>query len=139
MWALMDSGAAPNIADLAKHFPGAKLVPSDASKRGQQYANANGTLFSGNGQFSIECTTAEGHRREFTFQNAQVAMPILSTGQIADQGNVIYYDQYGGHIINLTSGEQSRFIRRQGVYFIELRVNSDLVPDNHDQGFQRRG
>ena len=45
VWALMDSGAAPNIACRDKHFPGAKVRPSEAQKQGQLYQAANGQHF----------------------------------------------------------------------------------------------
>ena len=95
--ALMDSGAAPNIANLAKHFPGCTIRPS---KQASTFYNANGKPFLNDGKFNVPCTTAEGQSWETAFQNADVALPIFSTGLLCDAEYEVVYRQNDGELRN---------------------------------------
>ena len=70
--------------------------------------------------------------------NASVAMPILSTHELAKNGHRLEYDEDYGYIVNKQTGEKTRFIQRDGVYFLPL-----LMPKStgatEDVGFARQG
>ena len=99
------------------------------------YTAANGAPIQNEGQFQIDFTTQEGHSRAITFQNADVAFPIVSTGLIADEGNDIWYNARGGKILNEDSGEEDAFIRALGVYWIQMKIEPEILTP----GFTRRG
>lgn len=80
----------------------------------------------------MDFRTQEGHLKGIIFKNANVSFPILSTGRIADNNNKVWYDRNGGDIVNLDSGETSRFIRAMGVYWIKM-----ILPEH--EGFGRHG
>ena len=64
------------------------------------------------------------------FQNADVTMPILSTGNLADEENDIMYSKRGGKNIDLTNVDNKHVIRKRGVYFLKLKslTNTSLMP-----------
>ena len=95
---LVDNGAAPIIANLAKHFPGCVIRPSAGSKSGAQYQNANGKPFANRGEFNLPCRTNEGQSWDIIFQDADVSLPILSTGRLADAEYEIVYRKHDGEL-----------------------------------------
>ena len=98
---------------------------------------ATGDAFSNNGQFDVAFATKEGHRYSTTFTNADVTMPILSTGRMADSDCLSTFGKNGGTILHTPSGEISEFIRCYGVYFVKLVVDPNVL--NEGQPFQRQG
>ena len=72
--------------------------------------------------------TQEGNVKQILFQTADVALPSISTGNIADAGHCILYSKKGGCIIDGETGAMDHFYRIQGVYFIKLRIEDDIVP-----------
>ena len=142
---LMDSGAVPNVACHRKHFPGAVVEESEAQKAGAKYHTATGEPFPNKGQMTVPATTQEGHAKTFVFQNADVTIPILSTGNLSDDNNDILYSQNGGKIIDLTHNTESTFIRKWGVYFLKLKIPIELLVDANGnvstclEGFRRLG
>ena len=88
---------------------------------------ATGGVFSNNGKFGIAFTKQEGHAYSTTFQTADVTMPILSTGRMADSDCVSTFRKDGGTILHEPSGEISHFIRCHGVYFVKLTVDANVL------------
>ena len=66
---LGDSGAAPNVANHKRHFPGADLGRSAAQNQGKAVITADG---------SVTVTTINTHAKNSVFPNADVGMPIVS-------------------------------------------------------------
>lgn len=66
-------------------------------------------------------------------QDADVEMPILSgalLSNIGRSGSDISFHQHGGAITNKPSSKVSKFVKRQGVYFIQLKVKKSVTsPD----------
>ena len=71
-------------------------------------------------------------------ENACVAMPILSTHELARNGHKIVYDEDEGYIIHKQTGDVTKFIQHSGVYFLQLFVPKNTGADN-SKGFQRQG
>ena len=65
-------------------------------------------------------------------------MPILSTQELARNGNVLIYDEDHGFIINKKTGKITKFIAAAGVYFVQLlvakNIGADVVPPFHRPG-----
>ena len=70
--------------------------------------------------------TREGEDRIIVWENAKVAMPILSTHELARNGKQVLYDEDHGVIIDKKTGKTSKVIAAAGVYFIQLFVSKDL-------------
>ena len=94
---------------------------------------ANGQRVKGKGEFCVDATTAEGHKTKTRFVDADVDMPIMSVSQICEggsEGSDVVFDDLGGTITDRKSGRKTRFIERQGVYFLALMVRRS--PDDSD-------
>ena len=118
--ALVDSGAGISCANVQKHFPGARRIPTT---RNVILTTANGQRVRGRGEFCIDALTSEGHKTKSKFVDADVEMPILSVSQICEgKKNDVSFDNLGGVITDRKSGRNTRFIERQGVYLLALTV-----------------
>ena len=114
---LHDSGAAPNIANHAKHFPGSTLVPS---KDGDKFSTATGEPFGSNGEMSVNFESLEGHQKTFTFKNADVAIPILSIGLLTDDDHEATFRKNDGVLKRVPTNQTIKLVRVYGVYFFSF-------------------
>ena len=133
---LHDSGAAPNIANHAKHFPGSTLVPS---KDGDKFSTATGEPFGSNGEMSVNFESLEGHQKTFTFKNADVAIPILSTGLLTDDDHESTFRKKDGGLTHVPTIQTIKFFRMYGVYFFRFKVDKSILappPPVPDQDFR---
>lgn len=127
-WSLADSGSRPHIANAKRHFPGAKIRPSKEPGASSGYTAANGTHIENQGEFEVKYISSGGHKRSIVFQNADVQIPITSTGRMADADFETTYRKHDGIIHHLPTGQKDRFIRAHGVYWIEMNVVDDFQP-----------
>lgn len=95
-----DSGASLAVANLKSDFPGATLRPSEASKNGTTYANADESPRRRKGEFDAPFKTIAGHQRRVCFQDAPVMFLHISLGGVADAGNRVILDSDYDEIIN---------------------------------------
>ena len=51
---------------------------------------------------TVEAEPEEGYKRVYTFQNADVTVPILSTGRMADHDHTSTFKKDGGFIHEAT-------------------------------------
>ena len=59
-------------------------------------------------------------------------MPIISGGQLAKEGKKgtdVSFSKRGGTIRDTDTGRVTRFIKKQGVYFIRLRIRRAPMKD----------
>ena len=66
--------------------------------------------------------TEEGQNMGVTYQMADISQPLNSVGRICDQDNAVLFTKFGGFVINLFSGERTRFRREDGVYLMRSWV-----------------
>ena len=80
--------------------------------------------------------TAEGSVCNVVFQCADVDMPVLSTRKLCQSGHEVLYRENDGLIIDVKTGQTTRFIQRGGVYYLKLKV---LRPNDEERaaGFVR--
>ena len=75
------------------------------------------------------------------FQDADVEMPILSVALLSDDGtngNDLNFHRDGGTIHHSKQpGKVSKFVKRQGVYFIQMKVNKSLINPHNQTPFAR--
>ena len=125
-----------HVVDAPKVFPGASVEPPPKGHKG--FAGAGGERIEHKGTIETAVTTMEGTTGSIKWKNASVAMPILSTQELARNGNVLVYDEDHGFIINKRTGKITKFIAAAGVYFVQLMVNKD-VGAIVEPPFQRQG
>ena len=124
VWALVDSGSSVHVVDAPKVFPGAPVAPPPKGHKG--FSGAGGERIEHKGTIETAITTMEGTNGCIKWKNANVAMPILSTQELARNGNMLVYDEDHGFIINKKTGQLTKFIAAAGVYFVQLRVRKDV-------------
>ena len=97
---------------------------------------------------AIDLVSQEGYNRTYTFDDADVTVPILSIGLMAeDENDVTFFAKSrnrGGKIHHLPTGEEIMFDKKYGVYWILFDVDEDILqPDtvntNSNMDFHRHG
>ena len=138
--AVMDSGAADSVAPgtIAENVV---VTESTGSKSGQKYMTADGTKISNQGQKSFTTITEDGRAVGVTYQIADISRPLNSVGRICDKGNAVVFMKDGGYVMNLWSGERTRFSREEGVYILKTWVPRSTLPSPGASapGFPRQG
>ena len=81
----------------------------------------------------------EGEDRTIRWKHAKVAMPILSTHELARSGSNLEYDEDEGEIRNKETGATTKFYQAAGVYVVPLLVKKDILPADKPQGLGRPG
>ena len=79
------------------------------------------------GTIDTDIQTVEGQSGTLRWKNAKVAMPILSTNELARNGHKLEYEEDHGYIINKKTGHRTNFIAAAGVYFVQLLVRNDVA------------
>ena len=115
-----------HVVDGEKVFPGAKVQPPPPDHPGFQ--GADKSRIPHLGTLDTVVRTDEGIEGSIKWKNARVAMPILSTHELARRGNKAEYEEDHCYIINKKTGQRTKFFQRDGVYFLELLVHSDVAP-----------
>ena len=109
----------------SKVFPGAARLPPPKGHPG--FTVADGKRIPHGGFVKTHVRTAEGKDKIINWKHADVAVQILSTHELARNGHKLEYDEDEGTITNKTTGEVTKFVQRNGVYFLQLFVKRDLV------------
>ena len=115
-----------NVARMKQHFPTAQRAKGRTST--VRLKTASGENIESQGHFAVSAITDEGHRTQVDVVDADVDMPILSGAMICEGGAAgcgLTFNQDGGDITDFKTGKNSHFIKRDGVYFIRLRVPRD--------------
>ena len=119
VWVMMDSGAANHVCDPTRHFIDFKL---HIDRPGRKFVTATGQVVPNMGEKHTRVCTSEGSVCNVTFQCATVDMPVLSTRKLCESGHEVLYQRNGGIIIDIKSGQTTKFVMRAGVYYLKLRV-----------------
>ena len=131
VWALIDSGSSINVADQALHFPGCKVRKSKTP--GAKYTAANNSEMNNLGEFDVKATTMEGSKAKITFQYAKVGMPILSVAKLAEDHDATFGEE-SGELIHRKTAVRTKFVKRAGVYFMQLMVSRKSLGLPVDEG-----
>ena len=123
---VMDSGASDNCSppELAHEV---EIEESEGSKRGQKYAAAGGKTIDNMGQKTVNMVTQVGQPVVGTWQIAEVLRPLNSVMKICKNGNRVIFEESGGYIENLYTGEVTEFGTEGDIYTLDLW----LPPEGH--------
>ena len=107
VWARLDSGSGPMIADCGRFFPQHKVRPSKAQQTCTRYAPTSGGELANAGEIQ-KCQFAWGDGRfDLAIRNAKVARQILSAKYLTNKdvrvlfrngGGVVAYTMDGGYL-----------------------------------------
>jgi hypothetical protein len=134
---LVDSGAAENVAN-PRDLPEFPILESQGSKRGLNYVTADGGRIPNLGEQRVRVMTHEGARCGLTFQSADVTRPILSVTKVSEMGHNVEFTKTGGCIRNIKTNQATRFVRRQGVYVLDVWLDGSSEK-SRTPGFPRPG
>ena len=123
MYALVDSGS--GIHAIRK-----SSLPWIPQRKGTRTRcqTANGEIMETEGEQRVDFSTDEGSLCSITFQNCDVSMPIISVLELAKKKHRIVLEEDGGYVEHTITGQTTRIIERDGVYFLKMIINP-LVPD----------
>ena len=128
VWAMIDSGSGPMVADCPVFFPKHTVVSSRGQRQGTEYVSASGGKIKHEGQIHLTHQEKNGDKFNLTMQNAKVSCPILSVKYFTEQNCRVLFRKGGGVIIH-ADGRRMAFTERLGVFFIALNVlDPDLRP-----------
>ena len=134
-WGMVDSGSQPNVANCKVEFPDHKLQESEGQRMGLRYKTADGSTVPNEDEVVISHLEPDGTVYKFVVQHAQVHCIILSVRELVTRDCVVTFHKAGEHV-QYPDGRRMNFVANDGVLLILLNV---LEPDEHAQGFHRRG
>ena len=121
--AVVDSGASDSCSP-DEMAPEIKSRESTGSRRGLVYNGAaqGGRPLTNDGEKDVMMMTEDGRMLATCWQTVEVARPLLSVRQIAQQGNRVTFGAIGGEIYNLRTGKIVKFGMEGNVYVLDLWV-----------------
>ena len=135
VWALVDSGSGVDGADLSSICPGLHIDESP-NKIVCETANGEEMIAS---KVAYVRVALDGQECNIPMSDLPLKMPIISVRQhVGPRKHSCRIQQGGGYFRNLATRAKSRFVEREGVYFIRLKVLSN-VPRENCQLFGRQG
>ena len=137
----IDSGASENVIG-KDAVPECPLRPSAGSMAGVTYVTANGTEMPNRGEQRVRVLTREGAACELRMQVTDVRKPLMSVARICDTGHKVVFTSDGGEIIDIKSGQVTKFDRVDDVYRLEVTLPAVGIYGMDEGGamdFPRRG
>ena len=89
----------------------------------------------------VDVVLEGGTECQMKYQVADVNRPLNSISEICDagqDGQVVIFGRAGGAVLNLTTGEQTPFRRKEGIYVLDAWVKPRTVAAS-TSGFPRQG
>ena len=128
---VMDSGASAPVAPptMAPRVP---IRPSEGSRRGQNYTSASKHKLPNLGEQLLSAVTEAGEQTSVLFQVADVSRPLVSVSAICEMGNRVIFGKSGGVVQSLTTGLETPFHRKNGIYVLGMWLRNA-----EDTGFPR--
>ena len=120
----IDSGAAESVIN-EEHAPMIKTRPSEGSRRGIEYVNANGATMPNRGEKLMPVKAENGLECSVRMQVTDVKRALLSVAKVCDSGHEVTFRKDGGCITHMETGKTFNFMRADGVYRMEVDVMRD--------------
>jgi hypothetical protein len=127
----MDSGAAETVTNQAEAPEYDVLVPH-GPERNTQYILPSGELIPNRGEKHVKVRTKEGAKCLIRMQVTDVRKSLMSVGKVCDEGHRVIFEQKGGYIEHIETGDKTKFWRKGGVYVLDV----ELEPNS---GFRGQG
>ena len=138
LWAMIDSGSEPTIANCEQAVPDHKVVPSAGSKKGLKYMAASGDKVPNLGECHVVHRDPKQGDFKFCFQHAPVHLPIISVKVLVRVGCKVGCGRAGGWI-KYPDGRKLNFTKRYGSFFILLERLPPGCKDIFGRDFHRPG
>ena len=122
----LDSGSTDNVCHTAD-APGYVTMPSQGSKRGQNFVIGDGNKLPNQGEFVLNLMTDGDDPSAIasTFQVAKVSRPLMSVGKICDNGMNVIFDDAKARVMSKDGTTVCTFERQNGgLYLAKFRLKS---------------
>ena len=113
--------------------PKVNIRPSEGSRRGQKFTSTSKHRLPNLGEQLLEAVTESGDETNVLFQIADVNRPLVSMSAICEMRNRVIFGRSGGVVQNLSTGVETPFHRKNGIYVLSLWVKNE-----ERQGFTGR-
>ena len=114
-----DTGAKRSCAPRSM-APEYQVMPSAASRQGLDFVSASGNVIKNEGEQRLPMVSQEGVWAQHLWQIADVTRPLLSIGEVADEGNLMGFGPHGGFILNVATNEIRWFPRNRGTNELDM-------------------
>lgn len=134
-WAMVDSGSGVDGMDIDAICPGVKV---------EKAANPI-TCITANGEEMIADQVAslhvelDGQGCDIPFSKLPLTMPIISVRRHIHRGHRCRIQENGGYFRNVATRKKARFIEKDGVYFMRMKVRGSTDEFPPLTGFTRPG
>ena len=139
---LVDSGCGNHISNPKRHFLQFLVRALVGQKAGQVFVTADESELSNQGEKCVRFMTQEKELCESVFQQSDVALPIFSVRKLGKTHRVVFANahQNEGYIEHRTTGQRTKMLSKDGVYFVKIKLQPDRAPKNQVQAehFARR-
>ena len=134
----VDSGAAASVLP-ERCLPEHPVKPSEGSRSGVHYLAANGGRIPNQGEMALDFVTKERYRGHIAFQVADVKRPLLAVSTLAKSGNEVTFSENGGTITHRRTGRKTTFVKKDGIYVLEILVAPATAGGPGGTDFARQG
>ena len=134
VWAMVDSGAGVDGMNVLETFPGANI---EKAKNPIKCFTANGEEMLAD-QVARLRVELDGEESEIPFSNLPITMPIISVRRHIHRGYRCRIHENGGYFRNVTTRQKSKFIEKDGVYFMKMKIMGNTGTGT-EAGFARPG
>ena len=87
----------------------------------------------------LDFITKDRHRGHIAFQVADAKRPLLAVSTLARSGNEVTFTESGGAITHKRAGRTTTFVKKDGIYVLEILVAPAAVGGPGGSGFARQG
>ena len=114
------------------------MQEGEAKRKGVKHEVADGTLIPNLGEKSFVAVSEEGSLRSMRVQVCDVNKALLSVRRVTQAGNRVVFEEDGGWIEDVASGERMWMKQKDGMYLLKLWVKKGgVAPQASD--FMRQG
>ena len=133
---VVDSGASETVAQ-EEILPSIEVKEGEARKKGVKYEVADGTLIPNLGEKTFVAVGENGTLRKMRVQVCDVNKPLLSVRRVTQAGNRVIFEDSGGWIEDIQTGERLWMQEKDGQYLLKLWVRKG--GEAPATGFRRQG
>ena len=124
---LLDSGCSRHVLP-ARCAPGYQVKSNDLSKMGHKFQVGNGQTVPNEGEVSLNLALDTGHGEgrvgTSVFQVAELMLPLMSVGQICNNGHTCTFHKDHALIVSSDGEVLCKFRKERGVYIGSLKLKA---------------
>lgn len=129
MWVMIDSGSGVDGLDADRDAPGIQRRKADNPIK---CVTANGKTMDAADEVALT-VELDGEKIDIPFSDLPLTMPILSVRKHVGRNHRCRIKSGGGYFRHNITKKKTRFIEKEGVYFMRMKVVGPSNPDKDDK------